>query len=346
MMVGLIYDLHAEYPWRPGDPPDADAEYEPEDTVAAIEQALEALGHTPVRIGTPRDLLRRGPAGLDAAINIAEGAWTRNREGWAPTLLEMWGVPYTGSDALALSVSLDKVFTKQVAGVRTPAWFVAPYGGERAGSGPSATEPAGQPAWPGFPAAPGLPAIVKPRYEGTAKGITPQSVVRDQEGIAREVERIHTQYRQDALVEAFVQGGGEFTVAVVGNPPRALPKLQRAVDPNSGIGSHALERHGVADWILEGRIDPVLEEEMQAMALQVFRALGCRDFARVDFRVDADGTPWFLEINPLPTFAPDGTFAVLAELMGRSYPEWLAEVIGEALGRAVREATPDYVNHG
>ena len=326
MNIGIVYDLHGAYPWRPGDPADADAEYEPEETVAVIEAALRRLGHTPVRLGTPRDLLRDGPRGVDAAVNIAEGAWTRNREGWAPTLLEMWGVPFLGSDALALSLSLDKVYTKQIAGIRTPAWTSV-----------SPESPVEQPA--------PFPLFVKPRYEGTAKGIRPSSVVRDQAGLEIEVARIHREYGQEALVEAFIEGGGEYTVAVVGDPPRALPKLQRAVDPATGIGSHALERHGVSDWSLEGGIDPALEREMQDMSLAVFRALGCRDFARVDFRVDREGTPWFLEINPLPTFAPDGTFAVLAELLGRPYEAWLAEVLEGALERAVREADPSYVDH-
>lgn len=345
MTVGITYDLHAAYPWRPGDPPDADAEYEPIETVEAIEEALIHLGHTPVRLGTPRDLLQEGPMGVDAAVNIAEGAWTRNREGWAPTLLEMWGVPFVGSDALALSISLDKVYTKQIGQVRTPAFVVVPPGesvtglpgevGLEARGADGATRGDDRP----------FPLFVKPRYEGTAKGIRPTSVVRDRASLDREVAFIHESYGQDALVESFVQGGGEFTVAVVGDPPRALPVLQRAIDPATGIGSHALERHGVTEWTLEGSIDPDLEKEMQAMSLQVFTALGCRDFARLDFRVDGSAVPWFLEINPLPTFAPDGTFAVLAELMGFTYPEWLSNVLGEALERAVSTPHPSYVKH-
>ncbi len=335
--VGLIYDLHEAYPWRPGDPGDADAEYEPIETVEALEEALSRLGHTSLRIGTARDLLRNGPGGIDAAVNIAEGAWTRNREGWAPTLLEMWGVPYAGSDALALSLSLDKVYTKQVAGVRTPAFaVVAP--GQRAAAPPAPGQYAAAPPAP-------FPLFVKPRYEGTAKGIRPSSVVHDLASLDREVAHIHAAYRQDALVEQFIQGGGEYTVAVVGHPPRALPKLERALDPETGIGSHAVERHGIETWVLEGGIDAGLEAEMQQMSLNAFAALGCRDFARVDFRVDGNGIPWFLEINPLPTFAPDGTFAVLAEVMGQSYPEWLSKVLDEALNRALAEAGPSYVDH-
>jgi D-alanine-D-alanine ligase len=131
---------------------------------------------------------------------------------------------------------------------------------------------------------------------------------------------------------------------VVGhNPPEALPVLQRAVEPTTGIGLHALEHRGApeADWgyALPGDLTPALEARLQAMALDVFQALDCRDFARADFRVDASGAPWFLEVNPLPTFAPDDTFAIVAELQGRAYGELLADVLGRGLRRLGKAST-------
>lgn len=328
VIVGLVFDLHDAYPWLPGDPPDAHAEYEPEETVQALEAALVRLGHEPFRIGTPADLLRSGPGPAEAAVNIAEGAWTRNREGWAPTLLEMWGVPYVGSDALALSLSLDKLYTKELAaaeGVPTPAF--RSYDG------------AGDIARNDLPAP--FPLFVKPRFEGTAKGIRPGSVVHDHAQLVEQVRFVTTSYRQAALVEAFVSGGGEYTVALAGHPVQALPLLQRALDRETGIGLHALQEEG-RGWYLGGSIDAALETRLQRLALTVFHKLGCRDFARVDFRVDGHGIPWFLEINPLPTFAPDGTFAVIAELAGRTYEELLSEVLDSALNRAVAQSSPRY----
>jgi D-alanine-D-alanine ligase len=108
------------------------------------------------------------------------------------------------------------------------------------------------------------------------------------------------------------------------------------------IGLHALERRGLPDaqymYDLEGSLSRDLEDRLHSDALRIFEKLECRDFARVDFRVDAHGVPWFLEINPLPTFVPDGTFAIAAELAGMAYPEFLSHVIGEALERAIRIA--------
>lgn len=328
MRIGLIYDTFDAYPWTEGDPPDADAEYEPEATVDTLADTIRHMGHTPVRVGTAFDLRERLNEGveLDGAINIAEGAHSRNREAYAPILLEMAEIPCLGSDALTLSVTLDKAWTKDLvaaAGIPTPAHRVF-------GEGSDVTVDEG----------PSFPLFVKPRYEGTSKGITPQSRVVSVDALQAEVERVVTDYQQDAIVERFVEGGGEFTVAVVGHdPPEALPVLQRAVEESTGIGLHALEHRGAPfaerEWAYElaGTLEPELEERLQMRALQVFEALDCRDFARADFRVDRNGQVWFLEINPLPTFAPDDTFAIVAELLGRPYVQFLADVFERGFRR-------------
>jgi D-alanine-D-alanine ligase len=328
LRIGIVYDLLGTHPRRPGAPPDADAEFEPEATVAALEAAIRRLGHEPVRLGSPHQLLARVGKGelppLDAAWNIAEGFGSRNREAWAPVLLEMLGVPALGSDALTLSLSLDKAWTLAriaAAGVPVPAHAVR-------GSAAEALEAP-------LPAA--FPLFVKPRWEGSAKGIRPSSRVADREALAREVARIARDYEQPALVEAFVPGP-EYTVTLIGNgPPRALPVLQRALEAETGIGLHALERHAApaGGWRHEtpGRLDPALESRLVELAARAFAALECRDFARADFRLDAAGAPVFLEINPLPTFAPDGSFGILAELAGRPLADLLAEVLAGGLAR-------------
>ncbi len=337
--IGLIYETFGAYARRADDPADWEAEYEPETTVEGLERAIERLGHRPLRIGTPRQLLEAIASGraaeLDAALSIAEGRGTRNREGWAPSLLEMVGVPLLGSDAFTLGLCLDKVWTRRAvadAGVR-----VAP-GVDYADAEPARREP--------LPA--DFPLFVKPRWEGTAKGIRAASRVEDREALAREVDRVVRAYAQPALVEAFVPGP-EYTVTVVGHrPPRALPVLQRALEVRTGIGLHALEGEGgdrTGSGPLEhetpGVLDADLEAQLQDSAVRVFERLECLDFARVDFRLDAEGQPVFLEINPLPTFAPDGSFGILAELAGRQWVDLLAEVLGEALDRLGLGAAPD-----
>ena len=333
MRVGLVYDRFGDTPRPPGAPDDWDAEHEPEETVAALEDALSRLGHTPVRIGNARALLAAMQSGrlgrLGAALSIAEGlgigeGGTRNREAHALVLFELAGVPHLFSDALALSVSLDKHLTKVIAaaaGVRTPPWHVL------------------RPGAPGDLAsveALGFPTFVKPRYEGTARGIAPTSRAETPEALREETARQHAVYRQDLLAEAFIPGG-ELTVGVVGtgDTAQATPALLRAVEARTGIGLHALERSAEAPlgYAVVGEITPAVEAEAAAAAVAVHRALGLADVSRSDFRLGADGRVWFLEVNPLPTFAPDGTFAVLAELAGVSYADWLAGVLAGGLAR-------------
>jgi D-alanine-D-alanine ligase len=328
LRIGIVYDLLGSLPLRPDDPPDADAEYEPEATVRVLEAAIDHLGHEAVRIGSPHDLLAQIGKGdlpaLDAAWNIAEGYGSRNREAWAPVLLEMAGVPALGSDALTLSLSLDKVWAAtqvRAAGVAVPEQAFA-----------STAEEAEKLCLPGS-----FPLFVKPRWEGTAKGIGATSRVVDRPALVREVARIVRDYRQPALIETFL-GGPEYTVTVVGNdPPRVLPVLQRALDVETGIGLHAAEQPGAIEGeresCLPGQLGAALEADLADLALRTYAALACRDFARVDFRLDDDGLPHFLEINPLPTFAPDGSFGILAELEGRPLAALLAEVLAAGLVR-------------
>lgn len=322
LRIGLVYDRFGDTPAPAGAPADWDAEYEPEATIAVLEAAVRDLGHEPVRIGNAGAVLAAITAGaldIDAAVNISEGYGTRNREAHAPVLLELAGVPTLGSDALSLSVSLDKHLTKTVAagaGLRTPAWRIVRVGEE--------------------PSAPALPAFVKPRYEGTAKGIALSSRCDTVEELRAEVARQHAIYGQDLVVETFVEGA-EYTVGVVGDPPVALPALQRATERTTGIGLHALERHedpaAPHAYSIGGALTESLERELQSSAVTIHRELECHDFSRSDFRVDAAGVAWFLEINPLPTFAPDGTFAILAELAGRPYRSFLADVLAGGLAR-------------
>ncbi len=325
LRFGLVFDLLGTHPPRPAAPADLDAEYEPEATVELLEDSVRRLGHVPVRLGNPHALLATLGKGelppLDVALSIAEGYGSRNREAWAPALLEMAGVPCLGSDGLCLSASLDKAWAHRLvaaAGVPVPDPRVVVSAALERG------------AWE-------FPVFVKPRWEGSAKGIGPHSRADDLASLARAVSRIERDYDQPALVERFLPGA-EYTVAVVGHaPPRALPALQRALEPTTGIGLHAVERHPApaGGWRSHtpGALDAALESELARLAVLAFEALECRDFARADFRLDAAGRPHFLEINPLPTFAPDGSFAILAELAGREPAELIAEVLAEGLRR-------------
>ena len=351
LRIGLIYETFETYPQRPRDPVDAHVEFEPESTIEALEAAILHIGHHPVRLGSPMDLLTRIGSGqsleVDAAFNLAEGFGGRNREAWAPVLLEMSGIPTIGSDALSLSLSLDKCWAN-----RWLAQAGIPVAAQSSIAAPDEVAEMTLPA--------SFPLFVKPRWEGTAKGIRPSSRVDSRAALIREVERIVSDYHQPALVEAFIPGA-EYTVTLVGNdPPRAFPVLQRALERQTGIGLHALEGPELAgdqgagddpglglnldhnlDHRTEGILTPELEARLAELSIRAFEALGCHDFARVDFKLDATGEPVFLEINPLPTFATDGSFGILAELEGCSLSEMLGRCVAAGLERLGLDAALD-----
>ncbi len=317
MRIGILYDREDEYPDVVGTGVlDVFAEFEPESTIAVMEAAIRHCGHNPVRLGGPLSILKHRPD-VDLVWNISEGYGTRNREAWGPALLEMYGIPFLGSDALTLSVSLDKRLTKIVAGflgIPVPGTRYSVLGGESSDLRPTTH---------------GL-RLAKPRYEGTAKGLSAKSIVSTEDELNAAVARIREAYGQDAVVEPFLSGP-EFTVAVLGQPLKAYPVLERGLDAESKLGSHVVKSEG--EVLVSGTLTPELEATLQEWSLRLCEELGVKHFARLDFKCDEVGNPFFLEINPLPTFAVDQTFAILAELKGVPYERWLGEKLREILPR-------------
>ena len=259
-------------------------------------------------------------------LTIAEGYGSRNREAWVPALLRDGGVPTLGSDALTLSTTLDKAWAHRAvaaAGVPVPPHVSV-----------ASAEEARTLALP----AP-YPLFVKPRWEGTAKGIAPTSRVESRDAlVARGRAR-------RARLPAARAGGGvhrgrrSTRSPLVGHRPvrarcrrcsaRWRPRRGSASTPWSATR----RRPAAGATSRRARSTPRSRPRSAALACRAFDALECRDFARADFRLDGAGRPCFLEMNPLPTFAPDGSFGIIAELLGRPLDDLLAEVLGEALAR-------------
>jgi len=319
MRIGILYDREEEYSDVDG-AADRFAEFEPESTIEVMEAAIRHAGHEPVRLGGPLSILKKKPD-VDLVWNISEGYGTRNREAWGPALLEMYGIPFLGSDALTLSVSLDKRLTKIVAasiGLSVVGFPFSVDPRQRV----DAIAPYRQPKTDN------RKHFVKPRYEGTAKGLSAASIVETEDELNAAVARIHEVYEQDAIVEPFL-AGPEFTVAVLGQPLKAYPVLERGLDAATKLGSHVVKDGG--EVLVSGSLTPELEATLHEWSLRLCDELGVRHFARLDFKCDEAGNPFFLEINPLPTFAVDQTFAILAELEGVEFGEWLGDRLGEVL---------------
>ena len=321
MRLGLTYDLQTD----PDD--ERQAEFDPPRTIEALTAALASLGHAVVPIGDAAALAswlpRREP--IDLIFNIAEGSGGRCREAVVPALLEASGVPYAGSGPWALALGLDKVMSKRLAaaaGIATPHWFSLE---------PSAAVPESLPC--------AFPMIVKPRHEGSGMGIDEGAIVRDRASLAARAQTLWARHPQPLLVEEFIDGG-ELTVLVIGNdPPVAYPPIQRPIDVRTRLACHVL-RGPCESWEAPLALTPELDARARQAALAVFEAIGCRDVARLDFRVDGQGRLWFLEINPLPSFDPEGTFGLLAESMELTYAHLIGRVLDAALLRITNDQIP------
>jgi D-alanine-D-alanine ligase len=328
MKIGLSYDLKEEVSLNKGHPEDALEEYDSLETVEGIVTALESLGHSVVRLSGGRDFLHNILQGnVDFVFNIAEGRGNyRGREAQIPAILEMLDIPYSGSDPQCLSISLDKPLTKklvQSAGVRTPRWQVV-----------SNRHELGEVCQDGFP----LPAFIKPAFEGSSKGIRLGCRVEGREQMAKVTATLLEQYQQPIMVEEFISGD-EVTVGAVGNSPPQLVGMMR-IFPKKRDRFFVYSLEVKRDWQNQveyecpAQLEASVLKKLADFSLKAFEILGCRDFARLDFRLDQKGMPYFLEINPLPGLNPKSSdLPIMAYKMGWNYQKLISSVLNAALER-------------
>jgi D-alanine-D-alanine ligase len=325
MRIGIAFDLKGDFSIDGGRPDDWLEEYDSEGTIQAIQDAIEALGHEAICLGGGRTFLERiRTTQVDLVFNLAEGSKGRNREAHIPALLEMLEIPYTHSDPLTLAVTLDKEMAKRIVmseGIPAPAFKLIRNQRD--------AENIGLP----------FPLFVKPAYEGSSKGIRSHSRVEGQEELEREIYRLLKDYGTPVLVEAFLPGR-ELTVGILGNgSPYVLGIMEVAPSEGSGedfIYSVTVKRE--CDRRVRYSCPPELPQALlhriEEVALSSYKVLGCRDVARIDIRLDGDGTPCFLEANPLPGLAPGySDLVILADFMGRSYGQLIGAILGHAFER-------------
>lgn len=330
MRIGLAYDLKEAVRNEIGisGADDRLEEYDSQETVDALADAISSLGHQVLPLGGGKEfignILREH---VDFVFNIAEGRGSyRSREAQIPSILEMLSVPYFGSDPQCLAVCLDKPLTKSIvanAGISTPQWRVVANAQELTDID-----------WKDFH----FPAFVKPAYEGSSKGILGGCRVTEQKMIREPVINLLERYNQPVLIEEYIDGD-EVTVGIVGNHPPKIVGIMRVV-PRQKTECFIYSLEVKRDWerLVEYECPAKLSEAViQAVtdaALKIFKVLGCRDISRVDFRINADGAPFFLEINPLPGLNPhSGDLPIMAGKMGYKYQELIAAALNAALSR-------------
>ncbi|CAN5316773.1 D-alanine--D-alanine ligase [soil metagenome] len=336
MHIGIAFDLKPAEPLPADAPDDLYEEFDAPVTIHAIADVLKSLGHTVSLLGDGHPfleaVLKLKP---DFIFNFAEGTGvSRSREARVPAVCEMLGIPYTGSDPLALAVALDKDLTRRLveqAGIIVPKGLVLkfgtePYDGEYA-------------EFPAMFAETGLslPVIAKPTCEGSSKGVRNRCVIRTIEEFGPTVISLWQNYHQPVLVEEFISGT-EVTVGILGNdPPQVFGVMsiapKKAVD--HFVYSVEVKRDYVKliDYACPADLPPTVLRDIEAAALTVFDTLSCRDVARLDFRI-RDGVPYFIEINPLPGLNPESSdLVILANLINVSHAELVTRIVTAAFQR-------------
>jgi D-alanine-D-alanine ligase len=322
---------------------DVYAEWDGPETIDAVEKALSQLGKV-IRLEANEDFpARLRAARPDIVFNIAEGLHGVNREAHVPAICEFFGVPYSGSDPYTLSLCLDKGKTKETLafhGVPTAAFSVARspddlrmiIRGETRLPVPSEK----------------APLFIKPIHEGSSKGITEANYITSPKQLQRTGEQLLDKYAQPLLCETFLTGA-EFTCGVLGNGKDAVVLPAVAINfgslPDKAIPIYGYE----AKWIWDrpenpleifecpARIPDALRLEIEDVVLRAYRVLGCRDWSRIDVRLDAAGVPNLVEVNPLPGILPDpadnSCLPKAARAAGLSYDELIQAALIHACDR-------------
>lgn len=308
------------------------AEWDSSKTVGAVEHALSGLGAV-IRLEANAEFPERLRAERpDIVFNMAEGLRGVNRESHVPAMCEFFGIPYSGSDPFTLSLCLDKARTKECLayhGIPTAPFQVAHDASSRA-------------------EALRFPVFVKPVHEGSSKGITERNYCRTPSEMREQVAFLLERYRQPVMIEEFLSGA-EFTCAVLGNggDARVLPivGMNFEVLPSGSLPVYGFE----AKWLWDrpeqpleifecpARIDEALRCTIERVVLAAYHVLGCRDWSRIDVRLDAAGVPNVVEVNPLPGILPDpadnSCFPKAARAAGMSYDELIQTCVRHAADR-------------
>jgi len=328
MRVGLAFDLKDDFSVISGAPEDICEEYDSMDTVRLIETSLKSLGYEVLLLGGGRSflsaVLRRDD--MDIVFNIAEGRGNHpSREAQVPGVLEMLGVPYTGSAPACLCLCLDKPLAKTLlrnAGIATPAWQTI-----------SSQADVDNTNWDSL----NYPIIAKPAHEGSSIGVHADSLINSPHRAPYTASKLLDAYRQPVMLEEYICGE-EVTVAVTGNQsPRVFGSMgikPRCITPDF-IYSVEVKRDYVnlVDYECPPKLDETRLKSLEESALKAYTSLGCRDIARLDFRISPAGVPYLLEINPLPGLGSHSDLVIMAGMMGISHADLISMILAAACAR-------------
>ena len=305
------------------------------DRLDSVEQALRSSGYR-VQVLEFKDnwavVLRKiSHSGVDLVFNLCEEFRGNSKlEMNIAALLEMVGIPFTGSSSLALGLSQDKGKTKSILAnhhIPTPSFaLIAP--GEKEKSLPLR-----------------YPLIAKPVYEDGSLGIDNYAFAADPKDLRRQIRRIHRLYRQPALVEEYIEGR-ELNVSIIGNETLQVLPVSEIDFSTMPAGLPRICSYA-AKWMEESReyshtqplcpasLPPRIRRRVEEISLQTYRIVDCRDYARVDIRLSSRGIPYVLEINANPDISLDAGMVRSAISAGYSYNEFISKIVEMALARSL-----------
>ncbi len=322
MKIGLTYDLKSTYLLQ-GYSHEEVAEFDSEETIAGIENSLNELGYQTERIGNIIELANALVSGKrwDMVFNIAEGLHGIGREAQVPALLDAFRIPYVFSDPMVLSLTLHKGMAKHIIqghGIPTAAFAVV--------KSEKDLESISMP----------YPLFIKPVAEGTGKGISQKSLVTNRQELILNAMELLQKFSQPVLVEEFLPGR-EFTVGIVGTGAEAVPCGMMEVLVHGKVEEQIYSLHNKENY--ESTVAYSLPEKAMVdlcyeVALNSWNALECRDGGRVDLKLDKNGVPNFIEVNPLAGLNPiHSDLPILCRMNGVSYNELIGMIIQSALKR-------------
>jgi D-alanine--D-alanine ligase len=323
--VALVYNLKRK---NASDPDfEHEAEFDSEKTVDALRAGIEKVTQNVFLIEATRTLSENlKELRIDVVFNVAEGSNKRAREAQVPAVCDLLGIEHTGSDATCLAITLDKAITKKLLsqdGILTPNHRL--YQGGQKGVEPGLK----------------YPVIVKPNHEGTSKGIGVKSVVTNDAELHESVQELWKKYQEPILCEEYIEGK-EYTIGVLGNSTlKILGPMEISFTANAGrYPVYSFEAKQSNDNPICTLICPAtlgsreLDRKVASFSKKVFRSLGCRDIARIDFRVDGKGNIYFIEINPLPGLTPGfSDQVIMAERAGMTYDTLIRRILTPAIQR-------------
>ena len=319
MKVGLTFDLRSWYLDR-GYSMDETAEFDKQETVDALANALKQMGHETESIGNAFQLIEALAAGKrwDMVFNIAEGLYGDGRESVVPAILDQYKIPYVFSGPVIMGLSLNKHLAKLVvaaAGVPVSPGYLVTSLAESDKSGLK------------------YPLFVKPVSEGTGKGITKKSLVKNAAELRVMVEWILKEFRQPALVEEYLPGR-EFTVGVVGSGDDAIAIGGMEVICADNLPYSVEVKENYQNYCSYAPLDENIADECKTVAVQAWRALEAVDAGRVDLKADRNGRICFIEANPLAGLNPvHSDLPILARMYGIEYQKLMEMIMDSAIRR-------------